>query len=374
MNLHADTGRFGAVKGAKSGPAAGGDAPLIFPGLVDLQVNGWEGVDFNAPGLSVEDVLLVAEKLAATGTVAFLPTVVTNDPAVMQEAIRTIAAAARSEADKKLTATAKAGNPPASSSRAEIVGIHLEGPFISPQQGPRGAHDPRWILAPDMALAERLCEAAGGLQVMLTLAPELPRAIDLVRWCQSRGVIAAIGHTAADAATITRAVDAGAVISTHLGNGCAGLLPRHPNPIWDQLAEDRLAATMIADGFHLPDSVLRVFLRAKGRGLMLVSDATAFSGMPPGRYRAKIGGEVILEPGGRLSVADRPGTLAGATRSLLAGVLHLSDAGLLALPEAWELASLRPAIFMGMKPPYREVLFDPVARRVLGIIEPGGQI
>ena len=335
---------------------------IVLPGLFDLQVNGWNGVDFNAPGLGTEAILAVTEGLAASGTAAFLPTVVTNAPEAMESAISALAAAAAVQ-NRETSRTATA--------RAKIAGIHIEGPFISPAEGPRGAHDPAYVVPPQPALIQRLRRAAGGLRLMLTFAPEVEGALDLVRWCLAEGIVPAIGHTGADSISIARAVDTGAIISTHLGNGCTGMLPRHPNPLWDQLAEDRLFATMIADGHHLPDAVMRVFLRTKGERLMLVSDATSFTGMPAGRYHAVIGGDVVLSAEGRLSIADRPGTLAGAARSLLDGVLHLVESDILGLEEAWALASTRPARFWGLACPPFAVLFDPVSRRIVRTVGQG---
>ncbi len=363
-----------------SGEGAGASmGARVLPGFFDLQVNGWNGIDFNSPDLGASAILSAAEGLAASGTAAFLPTVVTNDSDAMEASIAALSATARRaamSATAVLDAARFAGlrlqvTPDQRGEsvpfRAAIAGIHIEGPFISPLDGPRGAHNPAFVMPPDLALAERLYRAAGGLKLMMTFAPEVPGAIDLVRWCVARGVVAAIGHTAADSASIARAVKEGAVISTHLGNGISGKLPRHPNPIWDQLADDALAATMIADGHHLPDSVMKVFLRAKSDRLMLVSDATSFAGLKPGRYHALIGGDVELSADGRLSVSGAPGTLAGAARSLLDGVLHLVDSGLLGLEDAWALASIRPARFWGLARLPFEVHFDPVARRATPI-------
>jgi N-acetylglucosamine-6-phosphate deacetylase len=199
----------------------------------------------------------------------------------------------------------------------------------------------------------------------MTFAPELAGARELAAWCAERGIIAAIGHSDADAASIGAAVEAGVSLSTHLGNGCALQLPRHPNLIWDQLAEDRLAATMIADGQHLPDAFMRVATRMKGERLLLISDATALAGAKPGTYEAPIGGRVVLEANGRLHVAGSNDTLAGAARSLLDGVLTLSDRGITGFEEAWEMASSRPAKALGLPGAPGDVLFDPATRLIV---------
>jgi N-acetylglucosamine-6-phosphate deacetylase len=248
---------------------------------------------------------------------------------------------------------------------AMIAGIHVEGPFISPLDGPRGAHDRRWVRDPDPEAAEALWEASRGRIRILTLAPEVPGALDMIRWCVDKGIIASIGHSAAEASDIALAVEAGARLSTHLGNGCAPLLRRHPNLIWEQLAEDRLAATMIADGLHLPASTMRAFHRTKGEGLMLVSDATALGGMPPGRYRAQIGGDVTLESDGRLHLDGNPSILAGAALSLLQGVHKLVDLGIADFATAWTMASARPSRLLGLGSPPGFVTYDPDSRQIL---------
>ncbi len=314
---------------------------LRLPGLVDLQVNGWGGIDFNAPALGPEEMESAAAGLLGNGIVAFLPTIVTNSVPAMIGALRAIAA------------------PGVGLASRMIAGIHLEGPFISALEGPRGAHPPEHVRLPDLGLAEELHQASRAGIRILTLAPELPGAMELIEWCVQRGIIAAIGHSAADSSCIARAVDAGARLSTHLGNGCAQVLPRHPNHIWDQLADEALMATVIADGHHLPDSVLRVFARAKERGMILVSDVTAFGGMPPGTYETHIGGRVLVDPDGRVSIESSPGLLAGAALPLLRGVLNLAERGIVDFDTAWEMASTRPARVLGLGRPPGDVLFDP---------------
>lgn len=137
-------------------------------------------------------------------------------------------------------------------------------------------------------------------------------------------------------------------MSTHLGNGAHLTLPRHPNYIWEQLAQDQLWAGMIADGYHLPDSVIKVILRAKLTKTLLVSDAVYLSGMPPGEYETHIGGDVILTPEGRLHLARKPELLAGSAMMLLEAVQRLAESGLCSFPEAWDMASMLPAQAMGL--------------------------
>jgi N-acetylglucosamine-6-phosphate deacetylase len=198
-------------------------------------------------------------------------------------------------------------------------------------------------------LLRELWEASAGLLKMLTFAPELPGVDGLLAFCAEKGIIPAIGHSHASTSAVQAAVRGGARLSTHLGNGCAEFLPRHPNHIWAQLAEDSLTPTMIADGHHLPDEVVRVFLKAKAGKVVLVSDVTSFGGLSPGEYEAHIGGKVVLDSEGRLFMAAEPALLAGAALPLSAGVFRLAGRGILGLKEAWHLASDLPAAILGMR-------------------------
>jgi N-acetylglucosamine-6-phosphate deacetylase len=157
-------------------------------------------------------------------------------------------------------------------------------------------------------------------------------------------MVVGIGHTSAGSEKIRMAADAGATLSTHLGNGAHNMLPRHPNYIWDQLAEERLFASMIADGFHLPDAVLKVFIRMKQEQAILISDSMMYSGMAPGRYTSPATGDVRLTPEGKLHMEGEPGTLAGSASMLLDGVRKIS--GLEGFSFAWNMASIHPSTLL----------------------------
>ncbi len=308
------------------------ELPIIAPGLVDLQVNGFAGHDFNHYPLSDTALTGATRRLWQTGVTQFLPTVITNG----SEAIAQMVATIRQMIEQGL---------PESRS---VAGIHLEGPFLSPEDGPRGAHQRQHIQPPSWSRFTAWQEAAHGWIKILTLSPEWPGAGDFILRCRAGGTLVSIGHTAADAQQIATAVAAGASMSTHLGNGAHLLLPRHPNYLWEQLAEDRLACAFIADGEHLPASVMRVFMRVKGERALIVSDATSLAGMPPGRYRTHIGGDVLLSDEGRLSVADSPHLLAGSAQPLLQGVNNLIRLKLAERAEAIDMASLRPARLLNL--------------------------
>jgi len=304
--------------------------PYIAPGLVDLQLNGYQGVDLNGPALVPEDVRRMVHTLWEQGVTSFFPTVITNATEMISGSLRVIAAAC-----DRFPEVA-----------AAVLGIHLEGPFISKEDGPRGAHKTVFVKAPDWDLLMSWQQDSGNRIKLITLSPEWPDSNAFIEKCVRAGIKVAIGHTAASREQIKKGTAAGMTLSTHLGNGCHQVLPRYPNYIWNQLATDQLWSSLIADGIHLPEDVLRVFLKVKPDTSFLVSDATHLAGMPPGCYRTHIGSEVVLEEAGRLYMKDSPGHLAGSAKSLVWCVSHLVRTGILSLAQAWDLASLKPLAFL----------------------------
>jgi N-acetylglucosamine-6-phosphate deacetylase len=303
------------------------DVPYVAPGWIDLQVNGFAGVDFNAPQASLQEIAGAIRAIFATGVTRFFPTIVTNSPEAMVGAVRTLMAARTSLPEG-----------PA------IEGFHMEGPYITPGDGARGAHPKRWVRPPDVEEYKRWQDAAQGLIKVVTLSPEWPQAPAYIQALVRDGVVAAIGHTHANSDQIEAAVDAGATLATHLGNGSDQVLPRHPNYIWDQLAEDRLAASFIADGIHLPPAFLKVAFRAKGiERSVLITDAVQPAGCPPGIYML---GEMEVEllPTGVVQLTD-PGRqgLAGSALLMHVGVGNLMALAGLRLIEAVTMATRNPA-------------------------------
>lgn len=297
----------------------------LAPGFVDLQVNGFAGVDYNSPQAPLEEIARSIRTLFSCGVTRFFPTVITGPP---QDMLRALA---------NLTA-AKERLPEG----AAIEGFHVEGPHISPEDGPRGAHPKAWVRPPDLDEFHRWQEAARGHVRLVTVAPEWPGVTRYIEALVREGVVVAIGHTNATAAQIADAVRAGATLSTHLGNGAHSMLPRHPNYIWDQLAEDRLAASFIVDGIHLPASFLKVALRAKGvERSILVTDATTPAGCPPGRYRLGEQ-EVDLTEDQRVVLAGS-NRLAGSALRMDRGVENLMRLAGLSLREAVAMAARNPA-------------------------------
>jgi N-acetylglucosamine-6-phosphate deacetylase len=306
---------------ARTGPTV----PTEFPGLFDLQVNGFGGVDFNNPALTPDDVSRAVRTLRATGVTRFLPTLITSS-------FERFARCARTLARSRLT---------------EIAGIHMEGPYVSPEAGPRGAHPREHVIAPSLDDFARRQDAAEGEIKLVTLAPELPGAVTMIEHLANAGIRVAIGHTAASPEQIRDAVKAGATLSTHLGNGCAHLLPRHPNLLWEQLASDDLFASLIVDGHHLPAATVRTMLRAKTAGrILLVTDAVAAAGCGPGTYELN-GEQVVLSEDGRVSPLGKL-RLAGSAITLDRAVGNMVKFTGLALEEVLAMASSQPAAYLGM--------------------------
>lgn len=299
-------------------------------GLIDLQVNGYQGLDFNADNLTPDTVVELAHRVLATGVTAFLPTIITASEEKITASLRAIAAARQREPWL----------------RHMIPGVHVEGPHLSPQDGPRGAHPREHIRPPSVDEFDRWQSACGNLVALVTISPHWPDAAAYIRALRERGVLVSIGHTDASVEQVHAAVDAGATLSTHLGNGVAATLPRHPNLLWAQMAEDRLTAMLIVDGHHLPADTLKVMLRAKGLDrVILTSDAVALAGVPPGLYDTPVGGRVELTIDGRLCL---PGTrlLAGSVTPLKDAVALLANTQL-SLTEALQLATVNPAHVLG---------------------------
>lgn len=302
------------------------------PGLTDLQINGIGGIDFNVPSVTIHDIKKTTQLLLEDGVTTYFPTVITNSDEHIIAIMRTIANACKKD----------------SLINACIGGIHLEGPFISPQPGAKGAHSEAFIKPPDWELFKKFQEAADGRIKIITLAPEWENAPAFIEKCTRSGVIVSLGHSLANTAQVKSAVKAGARMSTHLGNGIPLMIQRHPNLIWDQLAEDNLYTCIIADGIHIPDSFINIVRKVKANKLVIVSDATCFAGMDPGEYQTHIGGAVVLEKNKRLSVKGGQGILAGAAKSLRENVETMLEHQLCSLGDAWRMASLHVNDFLSV--------------------------
>jgi len=303
---------------------------FIAPGLTDLQLNGLNGIDLNDDTLTPGEVQQLVHGLLKEGITTFLPTVITNNPDIIERNIGIINEAARRY-------------PEVSDC---MLGFHVEGPFISRSEGARGAHPVEWIREPDIDLLLRWQTMSGNRIRLLTLSPEYEDSIALTKACVRNNILVAIGHTNASPGQIEAAVKAGASLSTHLGNGMHRSIHRHHNTLFTQLGNDELFASIITDGHHIPDELIRIIIRSKLGKSFLVSDATAFAGMEPGNYMSPIGREVHLDQHKRLSMKENDAYLAGSASSLFDCVNYLQKQGLVSPAEAWKMGSVLPLQYL----------------------------
>lgn len=322
LELFISEGKIKSVLSIETSP----ENVWVGPGFTDIQVNGYGGLDYNAIQSDVLALGQISKKLLSYGVTSHFPTIITNSPEKISALIQQVVQLRKMD----------------SLAHSCITGIHIEGPFISPEEGPRGAHFREFVQAPNWDLFQKWIEESEGLIRMITLSPEWEGSTAFIEKSVESGILVSIGHTNASHAHILEAVKAGARLSTHLGNGMHSVIARHPNYLWSQLASENLSATIIADGFHLPAEVIQVFKKVKSEKLMLVSDSVALAGMPPGDYEAAIGGKVTLTEEGKLHLFDNPKMLAGSAMNILQGISFLLRNKLADLHEAWQMASTRP--------------------------------
>jgi N-acetylglucosamine-6-phosphate deacetylase len=329
-DLRCEGGQIVAIGPAGRGPAdrqAGWMAPALF----DLQINGCRGYSFNSPGLTVEQIREVIGVCRSHGIGGLLPTLITNSFEALQHGFATLTQAREQSPEIA----------------AAVPGYHLEGPYISPEDGARGAHPRAHVRPPNWDEFARWQEAAAGLIRLVTLAPEHEGALEFVERLAKLGVVVAIAHTAASGSRIRDAIKAGARLSTHLGNGSHALLPRHDNYIWEQLAADELWASLIPDGHHLPASLVKCIVRVKTPARAIITcDASSLAGLPPGRY-AQWGTEFEILPGGKIVVPGTP-FLAGSGRFTDECIGPAVAMAGISLADAIDMAGARPRELLGL--------------------------
>jgi len=301
-------------------------------GLVDLQINGYKGVHFSDINLTRDDFILACRGVFEAGTTAFLPTIITSPKEVYAHNLPIIAAVLQ-EAEF----------------RGRLLGIHVEGPFISAQNGTRGVHDERWISKPDVEYLRQLNDWADEKIKLLTIAAEPEGSEKLARYAVDHGITVSLGHQMATEADLARLVRAGAVSLTHLGNGVPAMLSRHENPIWAGLGNDDLAAMIITDGHHLPVSMLKTIIKTKGpERCIVVSDAVSLAGLPAGQYEL-LGHQVVMEEAGRLNDLTT-GYLAGSSAMMLQCMNHLASLDLVGTDELFAMGFDNPLALIGLGP------------------------
>jgi len=305
---------------------------ITIPGLVDLQVNGFKGVDFSDANLTEADFIRACQEIMNAGATAFLPTMITSPAETYAHNLPLIANVMERH-----------------EFRGRLLGIHLEGPFISLLDGARGAHNRTWVTKPDIAYLEKLIEWADDKIRLITVAAEIDGAEQLTRFAVSRGVAVSLGHQMAIETDLKRLVEAGAATLTHLGNGVPAMLPRHNNPIWAGLADDNLAAMIITDGHHLPASVIKTVIRTKGPDkCIVVSDASPLAGLSPGSYHS-MGQQTVFEPTGRI-FNPATGYQVGSSATMLQCMNHLASLNLLSLDELVKVGYHNPLRLIGLAP------------------------
>jgi len=286
-------------------------------------------VSFTDTDLTVEGIKKATMGLWQEGVTTYLPTIITADAETIKANLRVLS---KSLSNDKLSRT--------------IPGFFLEGPYISPIDGFRGAHNAAFVRPPDWDEFQSFIDVSGNKIIKTTVAPESEGAMEFIDQCRKAGIVVAIGHHNGNADQIHEAAQRGAWISTHLGNGCANMIHRHNNPLWAQMADDRLTPTIIADGFHLNADELSVFYKVKGsHNLMLISDITKLAGLPPGEYDWN-GKTVLLTPEGKLRLPDLD-VLAGASFSIRRGIGNMMKFTGCSLEEAIQMASSNQARLFG---------------------------
>ena len=309
----------------------------IAPGFIDIQVNGYNSVSFCLEGaentsasngeLTVSDVRKVTEGLWKEGVTTYFPTLTTNSQDLLL---------------KNFGILAKAMNDP--SLLGSIPGFHLEGPYISAIDGYRGAHPLEFVRKPVWKEFLEIYKASGKKILLITVAPEIEGAFEFIRKCRELGIVVSLGHHNGTAGQIKEAIDNGAGLATHLGNGCANTVNRHHNPIWPQLADDRLMISFIADGFHLPPEMLQVFYKTKGaENIIITSDITSYAGLPAGSYKIKNGQTIEKTVDGNLRFSGQGGGLYGSATPLHKGVAHIMKVTGCGLVKAIQMTTLNPA-------------------------------
>ncbi|MEY4167336.1 MAG: N-acetylglucosamine-6-phosphate deacetylase [Blastocatellia bacterium] len=305
---------------------------LLLPGFIELQLNGYKGIDFNHPTTTPAEISEAIREVRRTGVTALCPTIITGSAAHIEGCIANIVRAIETDPE-----VARA-----------VIGLHIEGPYISPEDGPRGAHPRADVRPPDREEFARWQRLSGGRIRILTLSPEWPGANEFITEVTASGVVVAIGHTAATPEQIAAAAAAGARMSTHLGNGSHARIDRHQNYIWAQLSDDRLWASFIVDGHHLPPAVVKCLIRAKTvERSVIVTDAIAAAGLPPGRYHL---GNVEVEVLESRRV-NLPGTpyLAGSVVDMNDSVARAVSYAGVSLADAVRMATLNPARILGIE-------------------------
>lgn len=334
--------RISAVEPLRGDSRPTQELPYLAPGLFDIQINGYGGIWFCKEELTVDEAISAIHPFLAAGVTKLFPTLITSSHQALADGFSTLKTVCEEHPEI----------------RDMVAGYHLEGPYLSPIDGSRGAHPLQHIRPADWDEFCELQELSGNRIKLITVAPEQEGVLEFIPRAVASGVVVSIGHTAASPELITAAADAGARMSTHLGNGAQGMIRRHPNYIWEQLADDRLHCCLISDGHHIPASIAKIAYRVKGYERMLITcDASGLAGLPPGLYESEsVDVEILAD--GRHVIAGQRQLLAGSgatTEMCVAELVRMVDE--ISLADAIDFASGNPGKLVGVE---------------TGLLEPGG--
>jgi N-acetylglucosamine-6-phosphate deacetylase len=305
---------------------------MKIPGLIDLQVNGYNGVNFSGEELTEQTFKSACRELMQAGTTAFLPTMITSPPEIYKRNLQIMAKVSQSNEFK--------GN---------LVGFHIEGPFLNPAKGPRGAHNPEWIHPCDTDLLKNIIQWSSNQVKLITIAADLKGAPELAEVAASCNITVSLGHHMADEKDLQKLVSAGAKALTHLGNGIPQTLPRHNNPLFTGLANDNLTAMIVTDSHHLPPSLIKTIIRTKTpQKCIISSDASPLAGMPPGNYET-LGNKVVLEKSGKL-YNPKTGYLVGSSATMLQCMNYMASLDIVSSDELIAMGFHNPLKLIGLEP------------------------
>lgn len=314
-----------------SQPSDGDGEFWLSPGLFDIQVNGMLGYNLSDEDLTVERVAEINQALEDRGITRWCPTIITQDPPVVERNLGIL----REVIEKNIA--------------PNIHCVHMEGHYISSEEGYRGVHMERFIRDPDPEEFNRWQEKSGGHIGLFSLAPERKGGLEFIRKLRKEGVRVGLVHHHADHNTVLEAYAAGASLSSHLVNGCAKMIHRQHNILWSQLSIDDMWASFIADGYHIPHYTLRAVIKARGIDRsILTSDLAHLSGMPEGEY-LKYDRTVVLKDGGLWVKGEGTDLLSGAVKTLERDCEYLAANSGFSIEEALLMASLNPARYFGIE-------------------------
>ena len=306
---------------------------IIAPGFFDNQVNGFAGVSFSFGGsdLTAEGIEKATRELWKKGVTTYLPTLTTNSQELLVKNFGVLAETIDNE-----------------NIRGSIPGFHLEGPYINPEDGYRGAHPKRFVRLPNWDEFMEMVTAANNHILQVTVAPEMEGVQEFIQKCTAQGITVAVGHHNANKEQLDQAVLNGAKISTHIGNGCANMINRHRNPLWPQLANDDLMISIICDGFHLLPEEIKTFYAVKGpEKTIITSDVTSYAALEPGEYTTQTGETIELTEEGMLRYPAQ-NVLYGSASPITKGVGHIMKVTGCTLADAVQMASTNPAKLYGL--------------------------